>query len=91
MMVNYKSSKASPKGWKLQKTDAPGPGHFKDRERAFYMTLPRSSLFSFGKEKRVVYAEAQALNKKHVPSPLTYDMKNVNEKKIYKPVTTRRF
>jgi len=55
-MVDYKNSKAMAKGWKVQKSDKPGPGNYKDRDKAFNLTLPRALVASFSKEKRIGFA-----------------------------------
>jgi len=41
-VIQFKHEKPKPKEWKLQKSDMPGPGAYKEKEKAFNLTLPSS-------------------------------------------------
>lgn len=88
--VSYDKEKASPKDYKIKKTDLPGPGTHNEMEKAYAHTKPTCLTLAFKKDKRIGFAEKAAKNKALVPSPDRYDMKDVKFDKVYKRVTTRR-
>jgi hypothetical protein len=56
----------------VKKTDVPGPGQYKDFDKAFNLTTHCSPTTHFKKGKRIIFAEETALSKKFMPSPDQY-------------------
>jgi hypothetical protein len=58
-----KFEKPREKGWKVKKTDLPGPGAHKETEKAYNLTMPHSPVIKFKTGKRIIFAEASAKSK----------------------------